>query len=849
MTENYYPRLCGGTFLCLLLQFRRPRTAVRGSYYGMSDGMSEPDMLLDLIRVACPSYKAPHTSTLRNNTSRYKSCRLSANAYLPFDDPCFVDSFDCEIREDYSQPEKRMKAFFDKYFDPLPEDRTSRMVASLIDLVSQDESIDLLERLFVRSGGLVYAKHELLTAYEIELEQLLLGLWHFIITQRPNNSVGMDTYERWFAPPAQPGAKRRFISDIGQRRAEYEKQCRLNAERANPSAPIPACDAECQRQRTGYDYTEYLKRAAEKFGEMKTLLYADAPRPFYDIYVCSDVSKYEYKLWLDSSSEDETLHNPTVTELMKMYGRHIILYGTGGIGKSMMMRHLLLDAIKDYDQIGRVPFFIPLKDYDGAHDTLMDYIHDKITGLCRMTESELAASIQCGEGIILLDGLDEIKSQYIPDFERKLDEFTDRFPNCVIIISSRPSRNFVSYHRFVIVEVMPFSKEQSLALIDKLEFRPDAPEIKQKFRERLDTTYYETHEEFASTPLLLTIMLMTFEQYAEVPGRMTLFYREAFYTMAQRHDASKGAYRRELKTGLSPDQFSDYFAEFCARTYYAEKIHFTWYEFEYYFNSLNIVYRQQKDDVTARDFLDDLTNSLCLIYLDGNHYTFTHRSFQEYFCALYFSKQKDRTLGSIGSLFEKSPFMAQGYVFDMLYDLIPEKVEEYILRPALEKLFDKCEQEEGYWTYLMIEHPKIIYASSNNPTILFSSNSPEGFFVQFLADELLDEDIDMISGHPKTDDFAFRCLGDDIRYQQDGINCTVDQILDSEADGSGPAFHFSLHLDIQEAWEHRDKHGTLFDALASDDFPLKIEYDTLLDYYRRISESPTPSTDNFFDQF
>ena len=53
--------------------------------------------------------------------------------------------------------------------------------------------------------------------------------------------------------------------------------------------------------------------------------------------------------------------------------------------------------------------------------------------------------------------------------------------------------------------------------------------------------------------------------------------------------------------------------------------------------------------------------------------------------------------------------MAQDYVFDMLYDLIPDKVEEYILRPALEKLFDKCEKEAGYWTYLMIEHPERVF--------------------------------------------------------------------------------------------------------------------------------------------
>jgi hypothetical protein len=48
-------------------------------------------------------------------------------------------------------------------------------------------------------------------------------------------------------------------------------------------------------------------------------------------------------------------------------------------------------------------------------------------------------------------------------------------------------------------------------------------------------------------------MLLTFEQFAEVPLKMHVFYREAFEVLAKRHDASKGAYKRALKTGLSVD--------------------------------------------------------------------------------------------------------------------------------------------------------------------------------------------------------------------------------------------------------------------------------------------------------
>ena len=117
-------------------------------------------------------------------------------------------------------------------------------------------------------------------------------------------------------------------------------------------------------------------------------------------------------------------------------------------------------------------------------------------------------------------------------------------------------------------------------LIDKLDFRPDEPTIKKRFREELEFSLYYTHMEFTQNPLLLTIMLMTYEQFAEIPSKMHIFYREAYVALSQKHDASKGAYKRVLKTGLTADRFAEYFAEFCARSYRDERFEFTEVQFE-----------------------------------------------------------------------------------------------------------------------------------------------------------------------------------------------------------------------------------------------------------------------------
>lgn len=125
---------------------------------------------------------------------------------------------------------------------------------------------------------------------------------------------------------------------------------------------------------------------------------------------------------------------------------------------------------------------------------------------------------------------------------------------------------------------------------------------------------------------------------------MHIFYREAFLALSQKHDASKGAYKRILKKGLSTDRFADYFAELCSRSYHDEKFELNETEFAKYYEELKEREKEQNKITTIEDFSYDLSTNICLMYFEGGKYHFTHRSFQEYFCALYFQSKKIKIL-------------------------------------------------------------------------------------------------------------------------------------------------------------------------------------------------------------
>ncbi|MBR6014441.1 MAG: NACHT domain-containing protein, partial [Selenomonadaceae bacterium] len=395
-------------------------------------------------------------------------------------------------------------------------------------------------------------------------------------------------------------------------------------------------------------YKNYLKKAYDKYSLLKTLLYSDYPRKFYDFYVCNDITQRVpiFRTGYKRNYERHYYRSATA-ETLSQCSRFIILSGTGGLGKSMMLRHLLLDSINNYDETKRIPIFIPLKEYDENADDLLRYVFEKFSALADGIKlPEFIQMLIDGEFLLLFDGLDEIGFDCMKKFERALEFFADQYSNNMFIISSRPFAplgNFTAFNRFTVLRLMPFSKQKALELIDKLDFRSDEPSIKQNFRKELDAQLFFTHSEFIANPLLLTIMLMTYEQFAEIPSKMHVFYHEAYVALSQKHDASKGAYKRKFKTELTADIFADYLAEFCARTYIDDKFDLTETEFEKYFDTLKI-HQKYETRISMQDFLSDLTVALCLMYYESGKYHFVHRSFQEYFCAVFFSKQKDKNL-------------------------------------------------------------------------------------------------------------------------------------------------------------------------------------------------------------
>lgn len=211
--------------------------------------------------------------------------------------------------------------------------------------------------------------------------------------------------------------------------------------------------------------------------------------------------------------------------------------------------------------------------------------------------------------------------------------------------------------------------------------------MKGRFLEALENKLFGTHQSFLQSLLLTIIMLLTFEEYGEIPNKMHAFYARAFDTLFQNHDADKDQFVRKIRSGLSRDEFKLVLAGFCAFSYADETFTFTRSKFDHYIDSA-IKYSKFVNPsmiIRSPDFIADLRDAVCLIQEDGLNFVFVHRSFQEYFTAVFVNKlQSDK----IKSIIDKLAGRFSDNVVPMALDMAREKIEVEWVLPTIRRYIE-----------------------------------------------------------------------------------------------------------------------------------------------------------------
>jgi len=450
--------------------------------------------------------------------------------------------------------------------------------------------------------------------------------------------------------------------------------------------------------KTGKAFEEYIKLSIEKYKYTKTILYKNKPVLIEDFYID-----------LDLELNNKIIDTRSVKNLIEI-SNGLIITGIAGSGKSTLMKYLFLDSIKN--EIG-IPLFIEIRNIK------KDIFNDSFEILKKSNfpqDVDLFKKIlKSGKFIIFLDGIDEVNPEIRDKINSEILDMRESFSKNVYIVTSRPYDNFISWSHFTELKILPLNKEKAQLLIKKLDYKNS---IKDKFLNNFDIIF-KNHQSFATNPLLLTLMLMTYAEYSVIPTKVSLLYEQIFEMLYSRHDATKYGYSRKHYSNLSQHVFKKIISCFSLDSYLDEKIRFTKKEINGYLRRAKKILEIEFDE---DEYLKDLLQSICLLIQvqEGFYYTFIHRTFQEYFTSLFIVNIEINIRKKLLEIAFKR--VSHDRTLDLIFEMNKDIFENDFLIPKLykikeetkyEKLNDNEESfrifvENGGFEYSIITYPQTL---------------------------------------------------------------------------------------------------------------------------------------------
>ena len=344
-------------------------------------------------------------------------------------------------------------------------------------------------------------------------------------------------------------------------------------------------------------------------------------------------------------------------EAVQQHSKLMIL-GKPGAGKTTFLKRLAVQCVEGQFRPELVPLFITLKDFAEApgQPSLLSYLiqlfkshgveldtqveKDILTTLFSSNASPVELLLKQGRILILLDGLDEVRRSDTARILNQIQAFTHQYYKNPFIVTCRIAAKEYTFGQFTEVEIADFDEQQVKTFVTKwFQSKQDITKGK-AFIGRLERD--RSIRELTSSPILLTLLCLVFEDASTFPSNRSELYKEGLDILLKKWDAKRNIERDKIYRGLSLKRKEDLLSQIAANTFESGDYFFKQKAIE---REISAYIRNLPGANTDEEALL-LDSEAVLKSIEAQHgllierakgiYSFSHLTFHEYFAARNF---------------------------------------------------------------------------------------------------------------------------------------------------------------------------------------------------------------------
>jgi len=440
---------------------------------------------------------------------------------------------------------------------------------------------------------------------------------------------------------------------------------------------------------------KYFERSAIKCSLLNTVVPDIEKKSLKTIYLPLTLKGFH-----NSDKNDIIILDKYDKESLEKYN-NILILDNAGMGKSTLMKFLFLEVLEKH--IG-IPFFIELRTLP-SDKSIIDSLYDEIEDIKDDTPQKikkefLKAIIDNGDCIFFFDGYDEMTPDNKPVITKKLQDFMSKANRNKYFISSRYDDSLIGfYNNFDKFNIKPLSKDEAYQLLKK--FDNNGKTSNNLINKLEENDNLKILHEFLNNPLTVSLLYFNYKYELTLPNTKYEFYNSVYKNLYKYHDLRKGgSFERKKYSNLNITYFEKvlHYIGF----YSLLKLKKTFYTERELLSLINNSQSHIGKDFEAVDYLHDLLETVPLFIKDGTHYSWVHKSFQEYFAAMFLSNLPNKNT-IIPKIFQYNKIEMYSNLLDFYYEIDTESFNEIIVKNFLNDFVNHMQSDNQDKDYLFIK--------------------------------------------------------------------------------------------------------------------------------------------------